>query len=106
MDKNKDKNGFYEWIVVLGGNCESDPESSIPMPFYNKPDPPRKRRRRRFEKSTQTDIRKKMMPKVVISTAGCQTDCYQPHPPPNENHMIYFISGIVVGIIFQKYIKV
>lgn len=103
MDKDKDKKGFYEWIVVLGSSCESDPESSIPMPFCKKPDPPRKRRRRRFEKSTQTDFRKKMKPKVVISTASCQTD--PPHPPPDER-FVYFISGIVVGIIFQKYIKV
>lgn len=105
MEK-QDKRGFYEWIVVLSGSCESDPESSVPRPFYAKPKPPRKRRRRRYEKSTQTEIRKKMKPKVVISTAGCQTDECPPHPPPNKNHIIYFISGIVVGIIFQKYIKV
>ena len=91
MEK-QNKKGFFEWIVVLGG--ESDPESSLPIPLYEKPDPPCKRRKRRYVKSTQTDFRKRFPNTITV-----QTD-----PPPN-NHNLYFIVfiyGMIVGIIFKK----
>ena len=104
MDE-EDKKGFYEWLVVSVASCESDPESSLPPCIYKKPNPPRKRRRRRYEKCTQTDFfkAKKIVPKVV-TTSSIQTDS-PPPPPYDRSHIIVFISGMMVGIMFKKCIK-
>jgi len=103
MEK-QNKKGFFEWIVVLGG--ESDPESSLPIPLYEKPDPPCKRRKRRYVKSTQTDFRK-TFPKTLPKTSSItvQTDPNPPPNPPNSRLVIVFISGMIAGIILKKYIK-
>ena len=98
----KKQNGFFEWLVVKES---PDPESAVPLPLYDKPPPPRKRRRRRYEKSTQTDFGKtKKFPPVVPKTIPKMV---QSNPPPqgDRRYMVYFISGIMIGIFFKKYIK-
>ena len=98
MSKKFQKNGFFEWLIVSGKNCESDPESSIPDKYFKKPQPPRKRRRKRFEKGTQTEFQKQFK---TVETIMIQTD----PPPPNDDHRMYlliFFTGFLFGIVSKE----
>ena len=96
------QNSFYQWLLVKQNSVEEEhiPEKSLPPkrePF-KKPDPPRKRIRRRLTKSTQTVPYLKT--KTILKNTQTQTESCCVH------RNIIFISGIVFGIIFQKYIKI
>ena len=91
------KAGFFEWIAV---STSAGPESIVP-PSYDKPPPPRKRTRRRYEKGTQTEGFAVFHAPIV--SKQIQTDPAPPVPPPDDLKIIFvFISGMILGLLFKQ----
>ena len=94
--------GFYEWISI---STNTSPESAIP-PSYAKPLPPRKRRKRRYEKSTQTDFKDFHGAQALPTDSRDAVVQTNPPPPPNDDDRVFIlVSLIILGIILKKYVN-